>query len=153
MNYKECEICGSKIEQKYSMCKDCTNSKWFPVSLRIKNSFYEKKCLKKEIYLDVPEKTAKLFTQGNMGMNKLRSFFCMLRNAYDSLNLDENQTFECIKPHLWSIQRTVEDRTRRGVTPESFKQFINHNIEIALKGKDELYGFMELFRSVIAYSK
>lgn len=148
-----CEICHASIDPRFSICRDCKDSRRYPDSLKIKGTFYEMKNLKKEIFLDFPNRIAKLFAQGNMGMNKLRAFFCMVRNAYDFLNLDSEQCFENVKPQLWALQRTVEDRTRRGVTPESFRQFIAFHLEIALKNKEELYGFMELFRSVIAYSK
>lgn len=150
---KQCEICGVLIAPKFFYCRDCNESKWLPPSLKIEKTFYKNARLKREVFLDLPEKIAKLFFNGAMGMNKLRAFFCMLRNAYDVLNLDKDQTFEDIRPKLWALQRTVEDRTRRGVTPESFRQFMNYYLQIALVGKEELYGFMELFRSVIAYSK
>lgn len=148
-----CEICGNSIKPGYALCLDCKESKKLPENLKIKDSFYENKRLKKEVFLDVPERIAKLFDQGNMGMNKLRAFFCMIRNAYDVLNLDKNQCFENIKPQLWALQRTVEDRTRRGVTPDSFREFINYYLKLAIKNKEELYGFVELFRSIIAYAK
>jgi len=157
---RQCEICGTQVNAKFNICKDCKNSEILPQRLKIKGSFYEKDILRKEVFLDIPERIAKLFNQGDMGMNKLRAFFYMVRNAYDVLNLDydistldKDQRYEKVKPRLWALQRTVEDRTRRGITPGSFKEFINYYLEIALKSKEELYGFIELFRSVIAYSK
>jgi hypothetical protein len=90
-----------------------------------------------------------------MGMNKLRAFFCMVRNAYETFLLSEKECFDNVKPYLWKIITAVEDRTRRGVTPPSFRDFIIMGINISERdttGK-ELHGFVELFRSVIAYSK
>ncbi len=150
---KKCEICGASIAPKFLYCRECNDSKWFPETLKIDHTFYKNGILRREVFVEIPEKISKLFSNGNMGMNKLRAFFCMLRNAYDALNLDKKLTFEGIKPRLWAIQRAVEDRTRRGVTPESFRQFVIHYLEIALQNKDELYGFVEFFRSVIAYSR
>jgi CRISPR/Cas system CSM-associated protein Csm2 small subunit len=151
---KQCEICKDPINPKFSLCFDCKESRKFPDPLKIKDTFYNNnKTLKEDVFLDLPERTARLFAQGGMGMNKLRAFFCMVRNAYDLLNLDRSLSLENIKPQLWALQRAVEDRTRRGVTPKSFREFINFYLQISLKNKEELYGFVELFRSVIAYSK
>lgn len=154
MSRKICEICNAPLaDPRFDLCKNCKDSKHLPDLLKIKDTFYEDKNLKKEVFLDIPERIAKLFAKGNMGMNKLRAFFCMVRNAYDVLTLDKKQCFDNIKSQLYALQRAVEDRTRRGVTPESFRQFITHYLPIALKNKEELYGFMELYRSIIAYSK
>jgi len=150
----KCEICGSALNNpKFSFCDNCGKSKWLPDNLKIKDTFYRDKHLKDEVFLEIPEKTAKLFAQGKMGMNKMRAFFCMVRNAYDIFMLDRKQCFDNIKPQLYGLQRAVEDRARREIIPESFRQFIIYYIQIALKSKEELYGFMELFRTIIAYSK
>ena len=157
---KRCEICGVRIDAKFSLCKDCKESKKLPDSLTIKNSFYQDeqlKRLKKEVFIDVPERLAKLFQQGKikMGMNKLRAFFSMVRNAYDTFSFSKEKKFEDIKPQLWKIITVVEDRTRRQIVPPSFRDFIKLGIEIAEKDSSgrELYGFVEFFRSIIAYSK
>jgi CRISPR/Cas system CSM-associated protein Csm2 small subunit len=146
---KCCSICDTQIHERFNLCRRCQESTHLPDRLKIKDTLYQDKYLKKEVFLDIPERLAKLFQQGNMGMNKLRAFFCMVRNAY----LAKEQSFEMIKPQLWAFQRATEDRTRRNITPESFREFVNYYIQIASKNKEELYGFMELFRSIIAYSK
>lgn len=153
MGNRNCEICGSTIEPKYSMCRKCKESEWYPPVLLLKDTFYQNNRLRKEVYQTIPELSAKLFAQGNMGMNKLRAFFCMIRNAYDTLILNRDLSIDDVRPQLWALQRAVEDRTRRGVTPESFRQFVRWYVRIAEKRREELYGFMELFRSVIAYSR
>jgi CRISPR type III-A-associated protein Csm2 len=153
---KTCEICNIKIENpKFSMCKSCNESKRLPDNLKIKGSFYENGHLKEAVFKDVPEKLAKLFQKGNLGMNKLRAFFSMVRTAYEMYAMSHNKDFNSIKPQLWKIVVVVEDRTRRNVTPPSFLEFIKDGIKIAENdntGK-ELQGFVELFRSVLAYSK
>lgn len=157
---KKCEICGYDISGKFSICKNCKECRRLPDNLRIKGSFYKdenKKLLKKEVYIDMPYKISKLLAAGNMGRNKLRAFFSMIRIAYDRYSITKNdERFEEIKSNL--LQRVipiVNDRTRRGVTPGAFKEFIENGLQIVLKdntGK-ELYGFKEHFMSVIAYSK
>ncbi|AMM40917.1 CRISPR-associated protein [Candidatus Desulfofervidus auxilii] len=155
---KKCEICGAQIKPKFSLCKDCQESKRLPDSLTIRGSFYQDKQLKrlkKEVFIDIPERVAKLLQRGEMGMNKLRTFFCMIRNAHETFSFSEEKNFEDIKPQLWRIITVAEDRKRRKVVPQSFCDFIKLGINIALKDSSgrELYGFVEFFRSIIAYSK
>jgi len=153
---KKCEICEAPVSNpRFSLCKDCNDSKRLPQLLRIVDSFYKDKHLKREVYLDIPERLAKLFHQGDLGMNKLRSFFCMVRNAYEAFSLSKDKCFDNVKPQLWKIITAVEDRTRRKITPPSFLDFMKSGIAIAEKDETgkELYGFVELFRSIIAYSR
>lgn len=154
----QCEICKKPIDKFYK-CEDCLKSRRLPDSLRITKSFYDSNVLKKDVYIDTPEHLSKLFFQGGekekMGRNKLRAFFVMVRNAYDIFSFSEEKNFNKIKPLLWKTITAVEDRMRRGITPVSFTQFIKNGLNIAetdLTGK-ELFGFLEHFRSVIAYSR
>jgi CRISPR/Cas system CSM-associated protein Csm2 small subunit len=159
MSYKKCEICEDPIDEKFSMCKVCFNSTKFPNSLKFDKTFFENSRLKRDVYLDKPKRIALLFQQGKdkrkMSMNKLRAFFCVVRNAYDSFAFDDKNNFDKVKPQLWKLITSVEDRTRREITPPSFNEFIKTCVAIAENDTTgrELYGFVELFRSVIAYSK
>ena len=153
---KTCTICNEILANpRFLICKRCNESNWFPPTLKIEDTFFKNGQLKVDVFLEKPERIAQLFSRGDMGMNKLRTFFVMLRAAYDTIFLGKISHFENIKPQLFILQRAVEDRTRRGIVPESFRQFINHHLKIVLNSEtqEELYGFMEFYRSIIAYSK
>ena len=157
MGDKHCEICGVSIKPKFSLCFNCHESRCLPETLQFKDSFYKEGILKKEVYRDLPERLAILFQQGKkkMSMNKLRAFAVMVRDAYDTYQFSEEKKFDYIKPKLWKIITACEERTRREIIPPSFLDFIKSGIEIAVKDSTgrELYGFVELCRSVIAYTK
>jgi CRISPR type III-A-associated protein Csm2 len=93
---------------------------------------------------------AKVLVNRDMKPSQLRRFFNKARGI--EAKLDRERNFEAIKADIYGFKRDVAYQVGRGIVPEEFQQFINRNVELAVK--DELSfrkGFLQHFESVLAY--
>jgi CRISPR-associated protein Csm2 len=92
---------------------------------------------------------AKLLGNKGMKSHQLRRFFNKARGI--QAKLDQEKDFDRIIADIYSLKRDVAYQVGRGVVPEEFQQFIEKNIELAVKKDTTFNGFMQHFESVLAY--
>lgn len=89
---------------------------------------------------------------GNAGIksSQLRRFFNKARSIESKL--DRVDDFEAIKADVYGFKRDVAYQVGRGVVPQQFQQFIDRNVELAVRDEDSFRkGFLQHFESVLAY--
>ena len=81
-----------------------------------------------------------------------------LRNFYNRLQaieyyLQQTNDFAAVQVKLLSFGNLVEYATARAAVPEVFRDFINKNLLIAQENNESFKGFLEHYKSVLAYAK
>lgn len=107
--------------------------------------------LRYSIFKEDAIKVAKALNLQNTTATRLRSFYDRLRAI--EYHLQQTNDFPAVKLKLLSFSNSVEYATARGTVPKVFQDFINKNISLAQKDKASFKGFLEHYKSVLAYAK
>ncbi len=107
--------------------------------------------LRPEILVDWPIEIAKLLGNRGMKINQLRRFFNKTRGIEAQLTHMQERDFAAVKPTIRSMERDVAYQVGREVVPEEFKQFIDRNVELAVKDEAHFKAFLNHFESVLSY--
>ncbi len=121
------------------------------------NSYFDEKGhLKREIFIEDAKRLAEKFANDGLKHTALRHFFQKLRDI--EFKLKRQKCFDSIKDDIYGLvplayyqyNRIVNNRR---VIPESFKNFIEENVNLAVKSEENFRGFVEYLKSILAYSK
>lgn len=153
---KKCENCSKEFEPRqphFRLCPDCfSSSKQKPGDLPkecLLKSYYDREGnLLKEIFIGIPKTIAEAFSNGNLANKQLYDFKKRVLKARTIARL---RGIEKARPILYKCIPEVEYQFKRKVVPQSFKDFIKHNIPIAIEDKKQLEGFYEFFENIYMY--
>jgi CRISPR type III-A-associated protein Csm2 len=116
----------------------------------VNGKIVEKSYLHAEILDELAMDVARLLGVEEMKTHQLRRFFNKARAIEAKLKRDGD--FEAVKAEILSFKGNVVYQVGRGMVPESFKQFIDHNVQLAIQSKDSFErGFLQHFESVLAF--
>jgi CRISPR type III-A-associated protein Csm2 len=102
-----------------------------------------------EVIQKWPEQLAQTFRREGLKTAQLRRFFNRAR-AIER----ENMPFERLREDILSLKPIAAASVGRGTAPDIFKEFIDKNVELAIKSPDSFSrGFLTHFQSVVAYLK
>ena len=117
-----------------------------------KGYFDAKGNLLPEVIQKWPEELAQLLHQEGLTATQLRRFFNRARNLESQSGA--GKPFDRLKEEILSLKVLVTAAVGRKVAPELLKQFMDKNVELAIKSPDSFKrGFMTHFQSVVAYVK
>jgi len=117
----------------------------------LENYFDEKGRLKKEVFIEDAKRMAEIFSNDNLKYNALRNFYNKIREI--EFKLKRNKIFENIKQDIYSLVPLVNYQYNREIVPLSYKNFIEKQVELAVKDEQNFYAFLEYHKSILAYSK
>lgn len=96
------------------------------------------------------EAVAQMLESGDMKAHQLRRFFNKAR-AIES-KLDSGEPFVAVMTDIHTFKRDAAYAVSREVAPKAFKDFIDRNVELAVRDEDSFRkGFIEHFQSVLAF--
>lgn len=107
-----------------------------------------------EIIQTWPPQLAQLFSRGSPKLNtaQLRRFYnkvCDIKQR-----LDSGQSFDSLKEQIYSLGPLAAAAVGRGTAPQLFKDFIDRNVQLAVKSDGHFRrGFRTHFESIVAYVK
>lgn len=154
---KRCERCGKDFEPRephFRFCPNCfspSKSEIFDLSGLLLKSYYDHEGhLLKEVYIDVPQKLANIFTKSkrSLTINQLRDIHRKILKAKTKAIL---KGIDSARSILYECQRDLEYQLKRDVIPESFAQFMKHHLALAEKDEKSLEGFFKHLDSVVCY--
>lgn len=110
----------------------------------------EKTKLRPEVIDAWAEGAALTLGRARMTSHQLRLFFNKLLAVED--RLEQATDWQQVSPQVYAFKRDVAYQVGRGVVPDAFKAFIDRNVELAAPDPTDFqHGFVEHFRSVVAY--
>ena len=119
--------------------------------------FDDRGIIKCELLTQMAEQVANDLGGSGITSTQLRRFFAQVRSIERELG---QKDFSELAPQIQSLQPMVANYVGRGNSPwererrEVFKQFIDRNVELAMRDKDSFKkGFIPHFESVVAYYK
>lgn len=119
-----------------------------------RDSFYDDDgYLKREIFLEAAEAMARLLQENSMTQTSLRHLFNEIGFIRSRIKSDRNLPLGFIRENLLKFVVHTEYQTRRNVTKECFKRFVDLHKDLAMKDKREFLGFAEYFTSIVARMK
>lgn len=127
------------------------SSKALPADYLQDGYFDENGILRYGIFKKDAITVAKLLNLHNTSATRLRNFYNRLQ-AIDYY-LQQTNDFAEVRVKLLSFNNLVEYSTARGAVPEVFRDFIKKNLPIAQENKESFKGFLEHYKSVLAYAK
>ena len=99
---------------------------------------------------DWAEAVAQMLGSGGMKTHQLRRFFNKAR-AIES-KLDSGEPFAAVVTDIHTFKRDAAYAVGRGVAPQVFKEFVDRNVELAMRSEDSFRkGFIEHFQSILAF--
>lgn len=105
-----------------------------------------------EVIQKWPEELARVLHGEGLTSTQLRRFFNRARNLESQAKA--GQPFDRLKEEILSLKVLAAAAVGRKAAPELFKQFMDKNIELAVKSPEGFKrGFMMHFQSVVAYVK
>ena len=110
--------------------------------------------LRPGVITDLAEEVARILGNARppMTSNQLRRFYTKTR--FIKQKLDSGIPWEKVVSDIHSLKRDAADAVGKEKAPHVFKDFIDVNVQHAVKGKDSFEkGFLEHFQSVVAYRK
>lgn len=107
--------------------------------------------LRREILDGWPQEIAKLLGNLDMKIHQLRRLFNKARGVEANFRQIQADDFDVVRSKILSMKRDVAYQVGRQVVPEEFMQFIDTNVELAIKDQDHFKGFLDHFESVLAY--
>ena len=122
-----------------------------PVDYLSNGYFDQQGLLRREIFADVARAIANVLNARGTTSTRLRSFYNKL--AAISYHLQQTGDFNDTKVKLASFQTIVEYAKARKVVPQEFQEFIARNITFAERDPVSFAGFLEHYKSIIAYTK
>ncbi|MBT9173029.1 MAG: hypothetical protein DDT21_01419 [Syntrophomonadaceae bacterium] len=122
-----------------------------PADYLHKGYFDQRGLLRREIFASEARNIANVLNIRGTTSTRLRSFY----NTLEAINYHLQQTgdFNNTKVKLASFQSTVEYAKARKVVPSEFHDFIERNLPLAEQDSESFAGFLEHYKSVIAYAK
>ncbi len=161
---KKCK-CGNPIKDpRHDTCYSCFQKRRggsaggerlilkLPADYLNKGYFDDRGYLRAGIFKEEAKAVANVLASLKMTATSLRAFYNKLK-AIENRYKSANNNFELVKPNLYAFERDVAYQVSRGVVSEAFREFINKNSALAIKGPKEFKGFVEHFLSVLAYFK
>lgn len=155
---KKCEICGKMFEARqdhFKICYEChlkeqpgQKNQKCPENMLLKSYFDENGNPLKEIFIELPDKIAKLFNRENLKIKQLRDFYSIISGARTKALL---KGIEQARPILWQCISKLEYQLKREVIPQSFVDFMKHHIELAQKDGKNLDAFYQHLDSIVCY--
>ncbi|OQX79253.1 MAG: type III-A CRISPR-associated protein Csm2 [Candidatus Omnitrophica bacterium 4484_70.1] len=152
---KICKICGRKFEAKqehFDICYECytkQKQKQDKISALFIDEYFDAEGrLKKEIFIDIPEKIAHLLSQDGLKINQLREFYQIISKAYRE---GIRKGLKEVLPILWKCKPQLEYQRKRDIVPQSFVDFMNHHLNLAQKDIKHLEAFFQHFDAVVCY--
>ncbi len=124
-----------------------------PDEFKLDNFYTEAGAIRREVYLDVSEEIAKIFSQAELTAASLRRFFESVRAAYEHYLQDPDRSFDKAMERVYRLRPLARKSEERQITKPCFTDFMEHYIELTSKDPKNLKGFKELFMSVIGYMK
>ncbi len=118
-------------------------------------SYYgEDGTLRREIFIEAAERVARLFNsrEGNVRPFALRLFLNRVKAIERDLRA-KKCTMEQAREKLYIVRRDAAHQVGRRTMGQVFVEFLNKNLETALKDEREFRGFVEYFASVAAYCR
>ena len=154
---KKCERCGREFEARephFRFCPNCFPSPQSETSnitgLLLKTYYDQKGHPLKEVYIDVPQKLANLFSNSRppLAIKQLRDVHRKISNAKTKAIL---KGIDHARSILFKCQTDLEYQLKRNVIPESFVQFMKHHLALAEKDEKSLEGFFQHLDSIVCY--
>jgi len=154
---KKCERCGREFEARephFRFCPNCFSSPQSEASnitgLLLKTYYDQKGHPLKEVYIDVPQKLANLFSNSRpqLAIKQLRDVHRKILNAKTKAML---KGIDHARTILFKCQTDLEYQLKRNVIPESFAQFMKHHLALAEKDEKSLEGFFQHLDSIVCY--
>jgi len=106
--------------------------------------------LRPELIVEHARQIAESFAERGPPTAALRRFFGMTRRIEGQLAA--GQSFAAVRPALLALKPFVTNACTRDVVPPLFRDFIERNVDLAVKGQQEfLHGFLPHFQYVVAY--
>ncbi|MEW5920388.1 MAG: type III-A CRISPR-associated protein Csm2 [Bacillota bacterium] len=122
-----------------------------PSDYLIKGYLDEEGLLRREIFSAEARDIAAVLNARDTTPTRLRSFYNKL--AAINYQLEQTGDFNLTKVKLAAFLSTVEYARARSVVPEEFLDFINRNLLLAEQSPKCFSGFLEHYKSIIAYAK
>lgn len=118
----------------------------------LENYFDEKGQLKKEIFIDDAKRMAETFVRDEPSLKytALRNFYNKIREI--EFKLKRTKNFEDIRQDIYSLVPLVNYQFNRRIVPSSYKEFIEKQVNLAVKDERSFYAFLEYHKSILAYS-
>lgn len=120
---------------------------------KIDGFYTETGVLRKEIYDEISNEIAMIFTKEDLKSSALRRFYESVRATQEKYQSNTNRNYEEAISELNRLKPLVEYSEKRDVTPRCFTDFMKYYIDLTEKDERNLKGFKELFMSVVGYSK
>jgi len=114
--------------------------------------YLDKGCLRVELVTTVAQQLADDFrAEGKLTRHQLRAFYDHAKRQLQ--RLDYGATFPCVLPELARLKAFAADRALRGdnALPQSFKEFIDRNVDAVKDETTFRKGFMPHFEALVAY--
>lgn len=112
------------------------------------------KSLRREVIVDWAEEIARA-----LGDSRPEMTYTQLRRFYNKTlsikqKLETGSQFPELVSELLTLKRDAADSVGKENAPQLFKEFIDRNVDCAVKGKDDFKkGFLQHFQSVVAYKR
>lgn len=116
-----------------------------------KGYFDEEGFLRREIFVAEARDISSLLTARDTTPTRLRRFYNIL--AAINYRLQQTKDFRHTLERLAVFSTTVAYAKARLVVPEEFQDFINRNLPLAKESPKSFAGFLEHYKSIIAYAK
>lgn len=164
----KCPQCGEmfiKEKPHFKVCKKCNfknkdslsnNSENSEISYLLLKEYYDEEGnIKKEIFIGIPQKIAKIFeqeiipnTRKHLSNKQVRMFHSDIARIRGLLL---RKKFSELRQHLMESLIKMEYQLKRDLVTKSFSEFYRHHINIALTSEKEFEGFYHHFDSVVSY--
>lgn len=157
---KVCKICGKNFEPKqehFEICFNCYKTQ--PKREDIKNQLVSSNLLLnsyfdsngnivREVFIDVPKQISLIFNKDNLKIKQLRDFYQIISKARKVAMM---KGIDDARQILWQCKTQLEYQKKRGVIPQSFFHFMEHNLNLAEKDEKHLDAFYHHLDSIVCY--
>ena len=165
-----CQKCGKPVKDpKFKLCFECNQKARegggeLPHDLSLPpecvfQTFYDSnKNLKREVFIEAPEKAAQIFMNANISQNAIRNLFNLLKDTEKRIKADKKLDFGVAKEVFYRFHRQVVYNVgRKGdrgpLLHPIFKEFVDKHLDVATKSGEEFLGFVEYLTGIVARLK
>jgi CRISPR-associated protein Csm2 len=162
----KCERCGRPFTPKdprHRLCPECfakgqsessssaSRGMRGPLPPGYPDYFDEDGVLRTEYVTTLAESIAKElgYSRPRMTMHQLRAFYNHVKRLENAVN--NKRPFAEVVPEISKLKPIASERESKEKIPESFKEFIDRNVDKSKDEKSFLNGFVEHFQAVVAY--
>lgn len=144
---------SQKNDHKKHEYQDSSNkqSSNLPHHLKLNHFYTENNALRKEIFIDTAEEIARIFNRDKLTTAAMRRFFESVRAANERFVHDTEKNFNKAMEGIYRLKPLAHKSQERGITKQSFTEFMDWYIDLTAKEPRNLKGFKELFMSIIGY--